>query len=315
MLRKRLEFEGGFTTEERMIEGKRKSFIHSLSNSYQACDLKKIQNFSNCEEINDNRVYRGLMNPNRLKEEYDEKILSIEDSTGFTIGDIFEWVQTKTKWIIYLEQITEDAYFRGYARRCAYKISFKDEEGNKTSTWAAVRGPSQKTVDTSVVDEISLDKPNYQLNILMPYNEQTKKAFERYSEFIFHGKCWQVKAVNDIDMKNVIEVNATEHYINKETDDMVNEIKDGLVVEPVDPTPNSGIAGEGIILPMIAEKYSVKEEGGDWKILENAPVCISKIDDKTISLIWNKSISGQFSLQWTKGEQILTKVITVESLF
>jgi hypothetical protein len=40
-----------------------------------------------------------------------------------------------------------------------------------------------------------------------------------------------------------------------------------------------------------------------------------KIDNKTISLMWNKSISGQFSLQWTKGEQILTKVITVESLF
>jgi hypothetical protein len=27
-------------------------------------------------------------------------------------------------------------------------------------------------------------------------------------------------------MKNVIEVNATEHYINKETDDMVNEVND-----------------------------------------------------------------------------------------
>jgi thymidylate synthase len=73
--------------------------------------------------------------------------------------------------------------------------------------------------------------------------------------------------------------------------------------------------GETFIKPKIAETYTIDKEGGSWKVLEDFPVCIKKLDDKTIELIWQKSVSGQFTLQWFDGNITEEKVIVVESLF
>jgi hypothetical protein len=130
----------------------------------------------------------------------------------------------------------------------------------------------------------------------MPQNKKTLKAFDRYQEFLFAGRCWRVEAPDDISMTNIIEVNAEEDYINMYTDDVANEIKNGLVIEPIDLSPESEIQGETFIKPKIAETYSVEEESGDWKILDNAPVKIEIIDDKSVSVTWLKPTHGQFVL-------------------
>jgi hypothetical protein len=84
---------------------------------------------------------RALINPDKVKQDYDDKILSIDYQAGFEPGDVFEWKKTNTYWLIYLQEITEDAYFRGEIRRCRYQLKFKDDDGNYCSTWAAIRGP------------------------------------------------------------------------------------------------------------------------------------------------------------------------------
>ena len=56
----------------------------------------------------------------------------------------------------------------------------------------------------------------------MPRNDKTIHAFDRYSEFLFAGRCWKVQAPDDISMRNVLEVNAEEDYINRDTDDIEN---------------------------------------------------------------------------------------------
>jgi hypothetical protein len=45
---------------------------------------------------------KGLINPNKLKQDYDDKILSIGFEHDFHVGDIFKWCNTNTYWIIYL---------------------------------------------------------------------------------------------------------------------------------------------------------------------------------------------------------------------
>lgn len=45
---------------------------------------------------------RALMNPNKLKPDYDEKIISIPFEYDFNSGDVFEWLNTGTFWLIYL---------------------------------------------------------------------------------------------------------------------------------------------------------------------------------------------------------------------
>ena len=323
MMRKRLEWQGGIAQEDRMIKDKWRTLLRTLKYSYQACDIALAQAQ---QEILDEGlepeypIVRALINPDKNKQDYDDKILSVDYIHQFKPGDVFEWKNTGTHWIIYLQQLTEDAYFRGEIRRCRYKIKFKDEDGNICYTYAAIRGPVETQIDSIQKNQERIDKPNLSLNILMPRNEVTIKAFDRYKEFILDGRCWKVKAVDPISMtvdrQGVLEVNAQEDYINEVTDDEINEIKDGLIVEPDEPTPNSEINGETFIKPAIPEIYSVDVDGGTWCVRENnVPVDIEPIDNKSVQVTWKKMTSGQFTLVWNNGSDTYEKVIVVESLF
>ena len=323
MMRKRLEWQGGIAQEDRMIKDKWRTLLRTLKYSYQACDIALAQAQ---QEILDEGlepeypIVRALINPDKNKQDYDDKILSVDYIHQFKPGDVFEWKNTGTHWIIYLQQLTEDAYFRGEIRRCRYKIKFKDEDGNICYTYAAIRGPVETQIDSIQKNQERIDKPNLSLNILMPRNEVTIKAFDRYKEFILDGRCWKVKAVDPISMtvdrQGVLEVNAQEDYINEVTDDEINEIKDGLVVEPDEPTPNSEINGETFIKPAIPEIYTVDIDGGTWCIRENnVPVDIEPIDNKSVQVTWKKMTSGQFTLVWNNGSDTYEKVVVVESLF
>lgn len=324
MMRKRFEWQGGIHQEDRMIRDKQRTLQRVLKYSYQACTVQKIQPYDQVlpadwepteVDLSPFPHDRALINPDKVKQDYDDKIISIDYNKGYQPGDVFEWKKTDSYWIIYTQEITEDAYFRGEIRRCRYRIKFKDANGNWRSTWAAIRGPVETQIDSIQKNQIRIDRPNLSLNILIPRNEKTLSAFDRYKEFLFAGRCWRVEAPDDISMKNIIEINAEEDYINIDTDDVKNEMKDGLVIEPINPTPNSEIDGPTWIKPKIPETYSIKNSGGRWCILEKAPASITILSDKSVSVVWDKMISGQFTLQWSKDNLIYQKTIVVESLY
>ena len=314
LMQKRLEYQGGARQEDRMIKDKYRTFLKTLQYSYQGVDVQLIQPHNLCEDLLDEPIHRALINPDKVKQDYDDKILSIDYKYNIGAGDVFRWVGTDTYWLVYLRELTEDAYFRGAIRRCRYQIKFKDKDGNICTTRAAIRGPIETQILNIQKNQVRVDQPNLGLNILMPKNEKTVQMFDRYSEFLFAGKCWKVQAPDSISMENVLEVNAEEYYMNKETDDKIEEIKNGLVVEPLDPTPQSIIKGNAFIKPRITEIYEAPSEG-KWCVLEDYPVSISSFDSNKIKLTWDKMTSGQFKLQWSNGETTDTKVIVVESLF
>ena len=64
-------------------------------------------------------------------------------------------VRTNTYWICYLQDLTELAYFRGDIRKCSYKINWVDE-GEKKSTYAAIRGPVETKINYIQKHEISV---------------------------------------------------------------------------------------------------------------------------------------------------------------
>ena len=312
-MRKRFEWQGGIAQEDRMIKDKYRTFVKTLQYSYQGADVQLVQKYTECATV-ENQTYRALINPNKLKQDYDDKVLSIDYAAGYESGDIIKWEGTNSHWLIYLQELTEDAYFRSGIRRCRYQIKFKTEDGKICSTWAAIRGPVETAIDTIQKNQIRVDRPNWSLSILLPLNNQTKQFFDRYSEFLFAEKCWRVEAIDTISIPNVMEVIAQEYYIDKDTDDITNELKDGLVIEPV-VEENAAISGNTFIKPNIPELYSMNRAGGAWKVLENYPVCIEIIDGSTIQLTWQKMTSGQFTLQWTDGTIVEEKIIVVESLF
>ena len=319
LMRKRLQHHGGIKQEDRMIKDKWRAFHHALVFSYQGADVSLVQKYNSCEILKNQNIYRALINPNKTKQDYDDKILSIDYNTAFGPGDVFKWEGTNSHWLIYLQALTEDAYFRGDIRRCKYIIKFKNKNGEIKQTWAAIRGPVETQIESIQKNQVRVDRPNLSLNILMPLNEDTLYAFDRYSKFLFAGKAWRVQAPDTISIKNVLEINAEEYYIDRDEDDVDDEVADGLIIEPIDPNPDEDsvkIEGLTFIKPKITEIYKAPEIGGEWKILEdNCPVCLKVYNDPFVQITWNKTISGQFTLQWSKENTILTKIIVVESLF
>jgi hypothetical protein len=96
-----------------MIRDKRRSLDRAVWHSYQGAQVVDTS-------ASDQTPARALINPNKLKADYDDKIISIGYEYGFKPGTVFEWLGTKTYWLIYLQDLTELAYFRGDIRKCSY---------------------------------------------------------------------------------------------------------------------------------------------------------------------------------------------------
>lgn len=196
-----------------MIRDKRKSLDKATMYSYQACWVKKIQDKDSLDVTDLNYpLARALINPDKNKVDYDDKIISIGFEHDFHPGDVFEWCRTHTYWLVYLQDVDEIAYFRGEIRRCDYQINWLDEDGNELSTYAAIRGPVETKINFIQKHQISIDEPNYSLHILLPRNEDTMKQFKRYSKFYLKTAdapddsiCWRVEATDSISTKGFLK--------------------------------------------------------------------------------------------------------------
>lgn len=200
----------------RMIRDKRKSFDKACLYSYQGALIKRPA------AAPEDKTARCLINPNRVKQDFDEKILSVGYEHGFKVGDVFEWIGTGTKWLIYLQDLTELAYFRGNVRRCSHEISWVDEDGNNHTTYGVITGPQERKISTEIHHEISIDSPNFTLHILLPYEDGIDKYFTRYTKFYLKGNstCWRVTALDNISVPGIVEVDAVEYYANEHEDDV-----------------------------------------------------------------------------------------------
>ena len=333
---KRLQANGGFPQQDRMIRDKRRSLDKAMLYSYQGAWVKKqLYDFEPVMDgVREAPPVRALINPNKLKQDYDDKIISIGFEHGFQTGDVFEWCNTKSHWLIYLQDLTELAYFKGDIRRCRYEIEWYDENGKRCRSYAAVRGPVETKIDYIQKHDISVDNPNFSLHLLMPKNKDTLKKFKRYSKFYLQGTvegeentCWRVEAIDSFSTPGILEINAIEYYSNETTDDIENGIVDAFVVKPTDPNSEvSGtyeVYGETFIKPKKEYIYYIyNNQQKNWYIDTNVPVnykvFINEDGYNAISIKWNQSYSGQFDIWFgdaDKANAKYKKTIVVESLF
>ena len=319
----KLKYNGGFPQQDRMIRDKKRTLDKAVLYSYQGAFVKKV-------DWEERPPVRGLINPNKLKQDYDDKIISIGYEHEFQSGDVFEWCNTNSYWIIYLQDLDELAYFRGDIRRCRYQIEWLDEEGEKHSTYVAVRGPVETKINYIQKHGISVDTPNHSLDMLMPLNEHTKKYFKRYNKFYLQDDevCWRVEAIDWISMPNILEVIAVEYYANETEDDVDNGLVGAFVTKMVEPEVDvkRDIVGDTFIKPKIEYTYYVEtKEPGTWHVSNpKAPVSLEPFETARgihgVKLTWNSSQSGQFVLQYGDENdkeyyKHFSKTIVVESLF
>lgn len=301
----RFRQNGGNRQQERMIRDKRRSLDHAVWYSYQAAEVLRE---------GDDTPVRALINPNRVKQDYDDKIISVGFEHNLKCGDVFEWMGTNTHWLIYLQDLTELAYFRGDIRKCSYQIAWEDEDGYH-STYAAVRGPVETKINFIQKHGISVDSPNYSLNILMPKTDAAIKYFKRYGKFYLQGDetCWRVEAIDWISTPGILEVVAIEYFANEDEDDIEKGIVGGLI-EKIESDVSEEIVGETFIKVKKTYTFSfVGELISEWSVDNDCPVeiVVNKENSKEVSLKWTSPYSGQFNLHY--GDYC--KTIIVESLF
>ena len=315
---KKLQANGGFPQQDRMIRDKRRSLDRATLYSYQGALVKKqLYDFNPVMDgVREAPPVRALINPNKLKQDYDDKIISIRYDYEFAVGDVFEWCNTKSYWLIYLQDMTELAYFRGDIRRCRYEIEWQNEDGETRRTYAAIRGPVETKIDSTIKEGNSIDTPNHTLNILMPKTEATLKRFQRYAKFYIRGSdeetnsiCWRVEATDTISMPGILEITAHEYYSNDQVDDM----EQGVVkdVELVEIPDEGNIIGESTMRPHKSFSYRYEgSEKGEWIYDPTLPLT-AKVSGNVITLVWTANYQGSFILSF--GES--SKEITVKSLF
>lgn len=294
---------------ERMIRDKERSFHRALLYSYQSGWIKK--------DAEDAEWCRALINPDKVKFDYDEKIVSVDWKHDFKPGDTFEWPKdSHIHWIILKQELTELAYFRGNIRRCQ-EIEAKDPDtGDKLTIYGSIRGPVETKINTIQKAGIVADVPNMSLVFYVPNTEKNRQLFERYCRFSFAGRTWMVQAPDAISTPGILEVTAEEDYDCNH---------DELLVEVVDPNKEveaplaPQISGETFIKPLQSVSYTSNLIDPDcyWYITlasdnkEVADVLTWSTDKNVLTVQWTAMVSGQFEIHYGP----LVKTVVVESLF
>ena len=222
LLNKRLNYHGG-NQQQRLINDKLRSLKRALLYSYQAATAV----------LSDQREFRCLINPDKNSPSYDNKIISIpykdiclnkprvgkatqgEEEIGLKPGDVFVWKQTNTHWLVYLQYLEEDAYFRSEIRRCDQQIKVNDQP-----YWVYIRGPVETSIEWSQKAGIEWNSLNHSLVMYITNDQNTNDYFHRFQLIKVLQpssgveKTWQVVDADPYYGDGIIQVFLDEYFEN-----------------------------------------------------------------------------------------------------
>lgn len=322
ILKARLQYHGG-NQEGRMQSDKLKALKKALLYSYQAATAI----------LEDGREFRCLINPDKLKQDYEDKIISIpykdiclnkeksanktsqgEEEIGMKVGDVFCWKETNTYWLVYLQRIEEDAYFRAEIRQCEYEVEINDKKykvyahgpDNSSILWHTRRGLG------------SWSDLNYDATLFITKNEETEEFFHRFNIIKLNGKPYEVQVIDAISTEGIIEVQLKEYFQNtilEEAEKEKAEMEESNIPDQgeIDQTlPH--INGDTIVYPYDIKTYEiVNSNNGTWELSNNkAIITASSAMSVTIEIITGRS--GAVDLIYKKDGENIVLPITIKSL-
>ena len=290
----RIQYAGG-VMDNRVDKSKLHSMQMALQNSYQAEWIT----------LNDNK-YRCLINPDKLKEDYDQKVISIEHSAGMKEGDVFYWDRTDTHWLVYLQQHSESAYFRAQIRRCNYEI-----EINNHKYWVYLRGPVETALVWRQKHNIEFNDLNYSLLIYVTKNEETLDFFKRFQILKIDGHRWRVAATDIFSQGSIIEVYLEEFFDNSLEDEQIK--KEPIIFGEEEPY----IDGPQFVEPYQTEiKYSLVNNlnATGAFLVSSKKVKIVNSDNNSCIINVISGKAGEFKIIYREeGKEDLELNVTIES--
>ena len=273
-MKNRLHRAGG-NQDGRIVKGKLKSLQSALWTSYQG------------EWIwFNNKQWRCLINPEKLTEEYDQKVISIEYDSEMHPGDVFYWNRTGKWWIVYTAHEEEEAYFRARIRKCDYQI-----EVNDNKYWIWLRGPVETSLVWRQKHSIEFNDLNYSLELYITKNDETNEFFQRHQIVKFDGHNWKVAAVDRYSQDGIIEVFLEEYFDN----DMEDE---KLVPEIIIPIPEEPyIDGPQEVQPYDTDvSYSIVNSSGGTFVVNSNKVKVTQTNEYSCILDVTTGKSGDFNI-------------------
>ena len=325
-LKKRIGYRGGARQVDRMIEDKEKSLKKALLYSYQSATAV----------FADGREFRCLINQNKIDMELDDKMISIPwediclnkpkpegqtttqgvEPTGVKVGDIIEWKETGTHWLIYNQYYQEIAYFRGLMRQC------EDEflEINGIRFWYYLRRREDKNIIWQKTDHFIYNKLNSNIEIYTSNTPETNEFFQRFKKIKLKGKNYEVEVVDRFSSDGIMVVYLKEDYSNQWMPDNHEEIDEGEIEAPGATFSRLKsialtIDGAAELYPYDLATYKISTDlNGKWEV-SNKNARIIKHDSTTVTLEVTSGKSGKFDLYYkVDGETKATLNISILSL-
>lgn len=324
LLRKRLEYQGG-NQQGRFINDKLKSLKKALLYSYQAATAV----------LSDGREFRCLINPDKNKPAYDNKIISIpykdiclnmprrgkttegQEEIGLMPGDVFTWKQTATHWLVYLQFLEEDAYFRSEIRRCDQQVTI---DGH--SYWVYIRGPVETSIEWTQKAGIEWNSLNYSLVMYISSDETSKKYFERFKTIKVLDprsnteKTWQVVGVDPYYGDGILQVFLDEYFENS-----IEEAAQKEKQQKESPTEEQDVSIPYIDGPISVSQYSkayysIKNaDNGQWFLLWKGVLKDLHTSRPILPLEISLGELGTFTLIYRRqGQNDITLDVSIVSL-
>ena len=264
--------------------------------------------------------FRALINHDKLKVDYEDKIISIPFSepplgeteaidTDFHNGTVFKWVHGNkeewtpdTYWIVYMQYSEETAYFRAEIRKADEQISIVivDDEGNENTVsyrgW--MTGPNETTALWNTKRGVTWNDMNYTKLLYITKDEDTLAYFQRFDRIIINGKPWEVQAYNENystsktgDFSSgIIRVALKETYTS--ADQFVKELKDAEAAQTQAEVAydtehtQARIDGPAAAHPYDILVYKAKnyQQPQDWYVSDTSLVKVLEYDENTLKL-------------------------------
>lgn len=318
IMKERINYNGGKEQESRMNVDKLRTLKKALLYSYQAATAR----------LTDGREFRCLINPDKLKTNYDEKIISIpffdiqlnpelkeskkfqktskgEEEIGMKPGDVFTWKETNTDWLVYLRRYEETAYFRAEIRKCDYEIEVNDKKYK-----IYIGGPDASAIIWNKVKKTEWNDLNYSITMYVTKDKNTEAFFHRFAKIDINEKPWEVQAVDSMSQDGIIIVALKETYENS-IEDAVEKEKVDTYIDLTQPY----IKGPGTVYPYDVVTYYIKNaEGGEF-VAEGSGFEIASQDAEYIKLGIVTGKSGSFTLKYKiQDKEDIVLPITIGSL-
>lgn len=316
-LKSRLSYAGGVRQITRMNEDKLRSLKKALIYSYQSATAL----------LADGREFRCLINSDKIKNLYDDKIISIPfedvclnkerkgkmtegiEEIGMKPGDVFTWKENETDWLVYLRRWEETAYFRAEIRRCKYTVTI---DGTEYKCYAG--RPSVNEIDWRREREKLWNDIDYTLEMYITKDEKTEAFFHRFAIIDVNNQPWEVQSIDSMSSDGIIIVYLKEWYKNTIEKEKAEEDAEMLIPDPIDEDEPT-IVGPAAIYPYDKKTYTIENaEGGKW-VIGSQKAKILEQDEQMVKIEVTSGRSGEFELKYVReNEENISLKITIKSL-